>query len=102
MSYSIKYSPTAIRDLDRIFDEVYQASLDINITKKYIDELLGNIETKKDFPESGIPLLVNDVFSGYRYVIFKSYIAFYYVEKDFVYVDRVLSGKSDYIKRLHL
>ncbi|MCR4880074.1 MAG: type II toxin-antitoxin system RelE/ParE family toxin [Bacilli bacterium] len=102
MSYQIKYSPIALDDLDRAFYEVYQASFDTIIAREYINDLLDKIEGKVDFPESGSPLIYDNIFTGYRYVVFKSYIAFYYVEKNTIFVDRVLYAKSDYIKKLKL
>ena len=97
MKYKVKYSKIAIRDLDRIWSEVFEASKNQNITIKYIDDLMEKIESK-----SGSPLYYENRFTGYYYVGFKAYIAFYRIEKDSILVDRVLLGKSDYMKSLHL
>ena len=102
MSYQIEYSKTAIRDLDRVWAEVFEASKDIETTEKYIEELLDKVEKKSDYPESGAPLYYENTFTGYYFVVFKAYLAFYRLEKETMLVDRVLFGKSDYMRILHL
>lgn len=102
MKYKVKYSKSAIRDLDRIWTEIFEASKNQNITIKYIYDLMAKIESKADFPKSGSPLYYENRFTGYYYVVFKAYIAFYRIEKDSILVDRVLLGKSDYMRTLHL
>ena len=82
MKHIIKYSKAAVRDLDRVWSEVFEASA--------------------LFPESGTPLYYEDSFTGYYYVVFKAYIVFYRLDDDAVLVDRILSGKSDYMRRLTL
>ena len=101
MSYQIEYSKTAIRDLDRVWAEVFEASKDIETTEKYIEELLDKVEKKSDYPESGAPLYYENTFTGYYFVVFKAYLAFYRLEKETMLVDRVLFGKSDYMRILH-
>lgn len=102
MKYSIQYSKTAIRDLDRVWNEVFEASKDYDTTQKYLNDLMDKVDAKKDYPESGAPLYYEDLFTGYYFVVFKAYIIFYRIEKSEILVDRVLFGASDYIKFLHL
>ena len=102
MKYKIEYSKMAIRDLDRVWTEVFEASKSYDITEKYMDDLIDKVETKAGHPESGSPLYYENSFTGYYYVIFKAYLAFYRIEKDKMLVDRVLFGKSDYIRILYL
>ena len=40
MSYRIEYSPVAIRDMDRVWDEVYEASKEVEVATRYIDDLM--------------------------------------------------------------
>jgi len=56
MSYKIEYSPTAIRDLDRVWAEVYEASQSEETTINYVDGLMDQVSAKRDFPKSGSPL----------------------------------------------
>ena len=87
MKYQVEYSATAIRDLDRIWNEVFEASKDYDTTQKYLDDLMDKVEAKSDCPKSGTPLYYEDLFTGYYFVVFKAYMAFYRVEED-----RMLGG----------
>ena len=69
---------------------------------KYLDDLMNKIEAKADYPKSGSPLYYENGFTGYYYVVFKAYLAFYRIENNSMLVDRVLLGKSDYMRILHL
>ena len=102
MSYQVEYSKAAIRDLDRVWAEVFEASKDIETTERYIEELLDEVEKKSDYPKSSSPLYYENTFTGYYFVVFKAYLAFYRMEKETMFVDRVLFGKSDYMRILHL
>ena len=102
MSYQVEYSKAAIRDLDRVWTEVFEASKDLEITEKNITELLDKVEKKSDYPKSGSPLYYENTFTGYYFVVFKAYLAFYRLEKDTILVDRVLFGNSDYLRKLRL
>ena len=102
MKYKIEYSKAAIRDLDRVWAEVLEASKSYEITEKYIEELLDKVEAKVDYPKSGSPLYYENSFTGYYYVVFKAYLAFYRLEADRMLIDRVLFGRSDYFRTLHL
>lgn len=102
MRYKIEYSKAAIRDLDRVWYEVYETSKNLDITRKYLQELMDKIETKTEYPKSGSLLYYEDQFTGYYFVIYKAYIAFYRLENNGVFIDRVLYGKSDYMRHLHI
>ena len=102
MKYKVQYSKSAIRDLDRVRAEVFEASKSYDITKKYIDDLMNKVEAKADYPKSGSPLYYQDSFTGYYFVVFKAYLAFYRLEDDVMLIDRVLFGRSDYMRYLHL
>jgi len=102
MKYQVKYSPIALRDLDRVWDEVYSASKDYDTTQQYLEDLLDRIEAKADYPKSATPLYYDDLFTGYYYVTFKAYIAFYRIDTSGILVDRVLYSTSDYMRILHL
>lgn len=102
MKYKVKYSKSAIRDLDRVWSEVFEASKNQKITTKYLNDFMNKIEAKADYPKSGSPLYYENGFTGYYYVVFKAYLAFYRIENNLMLVDRVLLGKSDYIRILHL
>lgn len=96
MRYS--YSPRAEEDLIRIQDEVFEASHDKDITEKYLTELMDKVEAKADYPRSGVPLYWFDRFTGYYYVVFKAYIAFYYPADEGIRIERILHARSDYMR----
>ena len=102
MKHEMKYSPSAVRDLDRVFSEVCKASKSRDISVKYIEDLMDQVEDKASFPKTGIPLYYENGFTGYYYVVFKTYLAFYRLADDSMMVDRVLFRKSDYLRILHL
>ena len=98
MKYS--YSPRAEQDLERIQDEVFEACRDVETTQRYLDAMMDRIEAKADYPRSGTPLYWLDRFTGYYYVVYKAYIAFYYPADDGIRIERILYGKSDYMRQL--
>lgn len=102
MSYSIEYSKAALRDLERVWADEFEASKSIDITEQYIEDLLDKIEEKKEYPKTGTPLYYENTFTGYYFIVFKSYLAFYRLDKDRMLIDRILFGKSDYMRTLHL
>lgn len=100
MKHEIKYSPAAVRDLDRVYSDVFDASKSRDVADKYLNDFLSRIHSKASFPKAGIPLYYENAFTGYYYVVFKAYLAFYRLEGNALLVDRVLYGKSDYLKLL--
>jgi len=94
------YSPRAEQDLERVQDEVFEACRDVETTQRYLDGMMDRIEAKADYPRSGTPLYWFDRFTGYYYVVYKAYIAFYYPADDGIRIERILHGKSDYMRRL--
>ena len=102
MKYKVEYSKAAIRDLDRVWAEVFEASEDYDIITRYMDDLMDKIEAKADFPKSGSPLYYQDSFTGYYFIVFKAYLTFYRLENGTMLIDRVLFGRSDYMRNLHI
>ena len=102
MKYKVAYSKAAVRDLDRVWAEVYNASKSYEVTTRYMDGLMVAVEEKADYPKSGVPLYYEDIFTGYYFVTFKAYMAFYRLEGRSMFVDRVLFGKNDYLRELFI
>lgn len=102
MKCEVKYSRVAVRDLERVWADVYEASKSVDIAERYIEELLDKIEGRADSPESGSPLYYENGFTGYRFIVFKAYMVFYRFKGNVLFVDRILLAKSDYINVLHL
>ena len=97
MSYVIRYSPSARKDIDKVWDDVFSASVSLEVTERYITVFLDVIAQKKEFSESGIPLYYRGLFTGFYSVNFKAYKAFYRVRGNYVEVVRVLLQKQEYM-----
>ena len=100
MSYQISYSPAARRDLDRIEAEVLSASRDWDTAVKYISDLMDLISSYCECPLSASPLYFENGFTGYYYLVFKAYLIFFRVRENRLLVERILYGKSDYMRSL--
>lgn len=97
---TIVYSEAAIRDLDRVWDEVFAASKSNETARRYISGLMDKVEQYKTFPSSAAPLNWGDMFTGYHFVVYKAYMVFFRIDGETIKVARVLFGKSDYLKIL--
>ena len=100
MNYTLEYSQKAIQDMDRVWGEVFEASADFDVTSNYIDGIMDAVEEKLAYPKSGIPLYFENTFTGYYYIVYKEYLAFYRIEATTVMVERVLYRRSDYMRHL--
>ena len=47
-------------------------------------------------------MMYGHTFTGYYFVIFKAYMAFYRLENNTMLIDRILYGKSDYMRILQI
>lgn len=86
--------------MDAVWDGVYEASKSYDIADRYIEEFADTIAAKKTFPFSGIPLEYRGLFTGFYFVNYKKYKAFYRVRDGYLEVIRIIMSKSDYIKML--
>ena len=100
MKYRLRYSQKALRDMDAVWDGVFEASKDIETTEKYANEFMDEIAGRKEYPQSGIPLYYMGLFTGYYSVNYKAYKAFYRIRDGFMEVARILPMKLDYMGKL--
>ena len=100
MTYRLQYSPEAEKDMEDIWDSVWNVSKDFDTADNYVDDLHQKISEKKKAPKTGIPLYYRDLFTGFYYIHFKSYNAFYRINEKYIEVIRVLPSKMDYMKSL--
>ena len=101
MKYKIFFSPLAIDDLDEIWDYIADILKNPTAAETTVNGILDKIDLLEDQPAIGVQLFFDDgLNSGYRYVIYNNYLAFYRIYPDTVYVDRVIYGKRDYMKLL--
>ena len=102
MQSKIDYSPRVLKDLDEIWDYIEFELCNPSAAQNPVDGIMYKVEEIAYFPESGAKLVFeNGLDSGYRYVVFKNYLAFYRVRSNnVVYVDRVIYGGRDYMRIL--
>lgn len=98
---TVLFSPEALNDLEEIKsyiqDDLENDIAAANTVKKIIDR----IRELEAFPKMGSPLnSVTKTDNSYRYLLCNNYTAFYRVEKDSVYIVRVLYGRRDYMRVL--
>lgn len=101
MKYNVTYSTDAIRDLDEIWDYIANVLKNPVAAGNIVAGILDKSDLLEEQPEIGTRLFFdNTLDSGYRYVIYNNYLAFYRVSDSTVYIDRVIYGKCDYMKLL--
>ena len=100
MIYDIRYSQEALEDLDNVWDDVFNASLDIDTADKYVTGILQSIKEKEKIPKTGIPLRFAGEFTGIYFVVYKKHNVFYRIADSQIEVARILYGASDYMKEL--
>ena len=98
MEYRIVYSDMALSDMDKAWDVIHDASMDIDTADNYIKALRANLKEISKHPKTGERLYYEDMFTGIYYVTRKKYSAFYRIVGDSIQVGRVLYNRSEYIK----
>ena len=98
--YKIRYTPEAMRDMDAVWDGVYEVSKEPDVADGYVNDFIDELEKKKQFPLSGIPLVYRGLFTGFYAVSFKKYMAFYRVHDNYIEIIRIIMEKMDYMKIL--
>lgn len=100
MSYHIRYTPAAQKDMDDVRESVLESSKSFDIAGIYVAEFADTVAEKREFPESGIPLYYRGLFTGFYSVNFMAYKAFYRLNAGYVEVIRVILSKRGYLKIL--
>ena len=98
----IENSPRALKDIDGIWDYIEKELCNPSAAQNTVEGIMDKIDILMSFPEAGAKLeFENGLNSGYRYVSFKNYIAFYRLgSDDIVYIDRVVYSGRDYMRIL--
>ena len=100
MTYTLRYTPKFVSDFELIHADVQQASGSVAIADRYLRDFARKIKSKQLFPESAKKLFVEDAFTGYYFVHFKAYNAFYLIKDGYIELTRALPSKSDYVRVL--
>ena len=97
----VLYSPKAQNNLVDIRDYIESELLNPTASKRVIAEITKNIRTLENFPVIGASLSsVIDMETEYRFLVCGNYLAFYRVEGNNVFIDRIMYDKRDYISIL--
>ena len=101
MDNNIHYSPQALDDLEEIWSYIHDELCNPSAARNTIDGILKAVERLKVFSGAGAVLSFSDgINSGYRFVMYGDYLAFYRVMESDVFVDRIIYGKRDYMSIL--
>lgn len=101
MKNKLHYTHEAQRDLDEIWDYIVSDLSTPTAAERTVNRIMDAIDQLADFADMGTPLhFVVDVESDYRFLVCVNYLAFYRIEGNEVYIDRVLYGRRDYLRIL--
>ena len=101
MKNKIHYSPESRRDLDDIWDYIVSELQNCSAAERVIDRIMDAVDQLKSFAKMGTLLSsIADVGTDYRFLVSGNYMVFYRVQGNDVYIDRVLYGRSDYMRVL--
>jgi toxin ParE1/3/4 len=101
MPAEVVWSPVAVDYLDAIREWIADENDEPAAADRTITAILDRVDGAADFPLATTPLDSRcRIKSNWRSVEEKGYTAFIRVERDRMYVDRVLSGKSDFLRKL--
>lgn len=98
---AVLLSDNAKEDLKDIRTYILEELDNPTAAKTVMDRIIDRIRQLEQFPMLGAALSsVIEPETDYRFLVSGNYLIFYRIEKDAVYVDRILYGKRDYLKTL--
>lgn len=87
--------------MDEIWDYIGNSLQNPSAAKRIVDRVMADIDQLEQFSEIGSPLSsIVKVESDERFLVTESYLTFYRVRNDTVYIDRILNGRCDYLSIL--
>lgn len=99
MERKIVFSKKSEQQIDEIYQYALSKSNDEDTAKQYVNELIDKTEILKKHAFVGRQLeIIDNIVTQYRFLIYKDYLMFYRVDENKVYIDRILSSKTDYVK----
>lgn len=93
-------SPEARHDLSEIVDYIAFKLRNKAAARRLLARIQKAVLSLEHFPESGTLLHFWGPAPPYRYLICGSYMIFYHVSENTVYIDRILYGRRDYLSIL--
>ena len=99
--FEVQYSKAALDDLDDIWAYIALELLNPDAAGNTVNGIMDTIDRLAGYPLSGTPLnALLDIESDYRFVFYRSYLAFYHIEANAVRIDRVLYEGREIVKAL--
>lgn len=97
----IFYSPKSRKDLDRIYDYIYDDLNNPIAAEKTVKGILKKISEIKEYPRLGpVWYLEKNIDSGFRILTCDNHIIFYKNTKEAILIVRILHCLQDYVKHL--
>ena len=97
----IRFAPEALSDLRETKDYIAEEAGSEETAQRVVAEILEKIRMLADFPEAGASLSSIIGFpTAYRFLVCGHYTAFYRIEKETVYIVRVLNSRRDFMRIL--
>lgn len=97
----LHFAPEALFDLDSIWEYIAVDLENVRAARETVEHILDSVQRLTSFPHIGALLSsVAEVESDYRFIVCGSYLAFYRVVGEHVYIDRILYGARDYLRIL--
>ncbi len=93
----IVFTPLARQDLVESGDYIAHRLHNRSAARNLIRRIQATVSVLEQFPDSGTPLEVSGVHILYRYLICGSYMIFYHLSGETVWIDRILYGRRDYL-----
>lgn len=101
MRYEIHYSPEFLNDLFEIGDYIESQFRDPDAADRITNGIVDATDVLAAYPETGARIfLPGGLDSGYRFVVFRGYLAVYRIQPGGVYVARAVHEKQDYMRVL--
>lgn len=94
----IRYSKSAIRDLEEIGDYIAETLKSPVAALNTVNKIQDAVDMLICFPQIGSPLSsIVSVETDYRFLVSGNYLVFYRERKEVINIDRVIYGRRDYM-----
>ena len=101
MKNKLHYAPEARRDLDEIWDYIASDLENRTSADRVVNQILDAADQLEIFPALGTLLSsIANVDSDYRYLTSGSYLIFYRIQQNDIFIERILYGRRDYLRVL--
>jgi addiction module RelE/StbE family toxin len=98
---SIRYSRDARLDLAEIKNYISKDLSNPSAASSIVAKISKHIHGLKQFPELGASMSsIVDIVTDVRFLVCGNYLAFYHIQDNGIYIDRILHGKRDYVSAL--